>query len=113
MGKFRLIILFEARIDLTMKFHFSKSIIDMTTHALLLTSMVTLGLLINNMNTMEPAILKSKPWYPYTIHLIGPCFIVTGTTILLYARNNGLRSAVFREALERIPSLSRNLRSLQ
>ena len=76
----------------------------MTTHGLFLTLMVTLGIIINKMNTMDPNILKFKPWYPYTIHLIGPSVIVSGCGILLYTRNCGLRSFVTREAQERAPN---------
>ena len=74
----------------------------MTTHGLLLTFMASLGILIYKMNTIEPALLKFKPWYPYTVHLIGPTLIVSGCTVLLYTRNNGLRLAVFREAQEKL-----------
>ena len=73
----------------------------MTTHGLFLTLMVTLGIIINKMNTMNPNILKFKPWYPYTIHLIGPSVIVSGCAILLYVRNSSLRSFLMRESQEK------------
>ena len=79
---------------------------DMTTHGLFLTFMASLGILIYKMNTIDPAIIKFKPWYPYTVHLIGPTVIVSGCTILLYTRNNGLRLAVFREVQEKLSFLS-------
>ena len=80
----------------------SKSVIDMTTHASFLALMVGMGITVNTMNTMEPFLLNHKPWYPYTVQLIGPSIIGVGFVFLSYARNEGLRASVSRELKEKM-----------
>ena len=80
----------------------SKSIIDMTSQVLLLIMVVTLALIINKMNSIEPLLLKRQPWYPYTMYLIGPSVTAIVFLSLSYARNNGLRASVLREAKEKL-----------
>ena len=75
---------------------------DMTTHGLFLAMLVATGITVTKQNTMEPLELKHNAWLPYLIQLIGPSFILSGFVMVSYARNNGLRASVMREAKEKI-----------
>ena len=77
---------------------FSKSIVDMTTHLLVLILLVIVGIVINKMNTIEPTLLNNKPWYPYIIQLILPSVTAFMFVLLSYTRNQGFRASLQREA---------------
>ena len=72
----------------------------MTTHALGLILFVIIGIIVNKMNTMEPILLKHKPWYPHFIQLILPSVIGIVFVTFSFARNRRLRASVLREARE-------------
>ena len=82
---------------------------DMTTHGLFLTMLVAVGIVVNKQNDMEPLEVKQNAWLPYFIQLIGPSLIVSGFVLLSYARNDGLRASVTREAKEKLSHIFRNI----